>query len=214
MARIKAAFASCARTSTTPSRASASPRRRSSTPPATRPARNSNGSPPRSGAKAATKPTTNWSTSPSTSSKPRSGAGRYQEAEQARLAAYGFFEFGPELKLRAFDTQLALEIEGLIWYGANGDAGLANLVADNAPLSDIRETRVDLDEKLADARAITGDGASAFTTITNSALIVFREGLEAILILAAITASMIGPRERRCGAPSTAARCWRSRPAC
>ena len=62
------------------------------------------------------------------------GAGQYQEAEQARLAAYGFFEFGPELKLRAFDTQLALEIEGLIWYGANGDKGLADLVADNAPL--------------------------------------------------------------------------------
>jgi high-affinity iron transporter len=121
-------------------------------------------------------------------------AGRYQEAEQARLAAYGFFEFGPELKLRAFDTQLALEVEGLIWYGADGDAGLAKLVADNAPVGDIRETRLDLDEKLADARAITGDGASAFTTITNSALIVFREGLEAILILAAITASMVGPR--------------------
>jgi high-affinity iron transporter len=122
------------------------------------------------------------------------GAGRYQEAEQARLAAYGFFEFGPELKLRAFDTQLALEIEGLIWYGAAGDKGLANLVADNAPLTEIRETRLDLDEKLADARAITGDGASAMTAITNSALIVFREGLEAILILAAITASMLGPR--------------------
>jgi len=122
------------------------------------------------------------------------GAGRYQEAEQARLAAYGFFEFGPELKLRAFDTQLALEIEGLIWYGASGDRGLANLVADNAPLNEIRETRLDLDEKLADARAITGDGASAMTAITNSALIVFREGLEAILILAAITASMLGPR--------------------
>ncbi len=122
------------------------------------------------------------------------GAGQYQAAEQARLAAYGFFEFGPELKLRAFDTQLALEIEGLIWYGANGDRGLANLVADNAPLGDIRETRLDLDEKLADARAITGDGASAMTAITNSALIVFREGLEAILILAAITASMLGPR--------------------
>ncbi|HET6998048.1 MAG TPA: FTR1 family protein [Solirubrobacterales bacterium] len=121
-------------------------------------------------------------------------AGRYQEAEQARLAAYGFFEFGPELKLRAFDTQLALEIEGLIWYGANGDEGLANLVADNAPVSDIRLTRIDLDEKLADARAVTGDGASTMTTITNSALIVFREGLEAILILAAITASMLGPR--------------------
>jgi len=124
------------------------------------------------------------------------GAGRYQDAEQARLAAYGFFEFGPELKLRAFDTGLALSIEGLIWYGADGDKGLANLIADNAPLDEIRETRLDLDEGLADARAITGDGASAITTITNSALIVFREGLEAILIIAAITASMIGPRQR------------------
>jgi high-affinity iron transporter len=122
------------------------------------------------------------------------GAGQYQAAEQARLAAYGFLEFGPELKLRAFDPQLALELEGLIWYGADGDKGLANLVADKAPLSEIRETRLDLDEKLADARAITGDGASALTTITNSALIVFREGLEAILIIAAITASMLGPR--------------------
>lgn len=122
------------------------------------------------------------------------GAGRYQEAEQARLAAYGFFEFGPELKLRAFDPQLALEIEGLIWYGANGDSGLATLVARDAPLGEIRDTRLDLDEKLSDARALTGDGASAMTAITNSALIVFREGLEAILILAAITASMIGPR--------------------
>ncbi len=122
------------------------------------------------------------------------GAGRYQEAEQARLAAYGFFEFGPELKLRAFDPQLALEIEGLVWYGANGDSGLATLVARDAPLGEIRETRLDLDEKLDDARALTGDGASAMTAITNSALIVFREGLEAILILAAITASMIGPR--------------------
>jgi high-affinity iron transporter len=124
------------------------------------------------------------------------GAGRYQEAEQARLAAYGFFEFGPELKLRAFDTGLALTIEGLIWYGADGDKGLATMISDNAPLNEIRETRLDLDEKLNDARAITGDGASTLTTITNSALIVFREGLEAILILAAITASMLGPRER------------------
>ena len=122
------------------------------------------------------------------------GAGQYEAAEQARLAAYGFFEFGPELKLRAFDTQLALQIEGLIWYGAGGQAGLGNLVADQVTLTEIRETRVVLDERLAEARAVTGDGASALTTIVNSALIVFREGLEAILIIAAITASMLGPR--------------------
>lgn len=122
------------------------------------------------------------------------GAGQYSAAEQARLAAYGFFEFGPELKLRAFDPQLALRIEGLIWYGADGNAGLASLVADKAPVAEIRETRLDLDEELTDARTLTGDGASTTTVIVNSALIVFREGLEAILILAAITASMLGPR--------------------
>ena len=84
----------------------------------------------------------------------------------------------------------------MIWYGAGGKSGLAELVAKDASLSEIRETRVPLDEKLDDARALTGDGASTMTTIVNSALIVFREGLEAILILAAITASMVGPRER------------------
>lgn len=122
------------------------------------------------------------------------GAGQYGAAEQARLAAYGFFEFGPELKLRAFDPQLALKIEGLIWYGAEGEAGLAELVASKAPLREMRPTRLALDEELTDARALTGDGTGATTVIVNSALIVFREGLEAILILAAITASMLGPR--------------------
>ena len=45
-------------------------------------------------------------------------AGEPQTAEQARLTAYAFFEFGPEIKLRAFDPGLALEVEGLMWYGA------------------------------------------------------------------------------------------------
>ena len=119
-------------------------------------------------------------------------AGEPQTAEQARLTAYAFFEFGPEIKLRAFDPGLALEIEGLMWYGAGGENGLAQLLADEAGIRDVRATRLVLDEKLEDARAKTGEGESGTTVITNSALIVFREGLEAILIIAAITASFIG----------------------
>ncbi len=119
-------------------------------------------------------------------------AGEPQTAEQARLTAYAFFEFGPEIKLRAFDPGLALEIEGLMWYGAGGENGLAQLLADEAGIRDIRATRLVLDERLEDARAKTGEGESGTTVITNSALIVFREGLEAILIIAAITASFIG----------------------
>ncbi len=121
-------------------------------------------------------------------------AGEPQTAEQARLTAYAFFEFGPEVKLQAFDPNLAVEIEGLMWYGAAGEAGLAQQIADEAGTREVRETRLVLDERLEDAQAKTGEGGSATTVITNSALIVFREGLEAILIIAAITASMIGTK--------------------
>jgi high-affinity iron transporter len=53
-----------------------------------------------------------------------------------------------------------------------------------------------LDRKLGDAAATLGDSANKATVVTNSAIIVFREGLEGVLILAAITASMVGLRAR------------------
>ena len=124
------------------------------------------------------------------------GAGQYRQAEQARLEAYAFFEFGPERRLRSFDPGLALDVEGLIWFGAHGTEGLAKLIADRAPRRQIRETRIELDRKLADSAATLGDSANKATVVTNSAIIVFREGLEGVLILAAITASMVGLRRR------------------
>jgi high-affinity iron transporter len=124
------------------------------------------------------------------------GAGQYRQAEQARLEAYAFFEFGPERRLRSFDQGLALDVEGLIWFGAGGQDGLATQIAKRAPRREIRETRLALDRKLADAAATLGDSANKATVVTNSAIIVFREGLEGVLILAAITASMVGLRAR------------------
>ena len=124
-------------------------------------------------------------------------AGEQAQAEQARLSAYAFFEFGPERLLRALDPQLTQEIEGLIWFGANDTPGLAELIADeDTTAGDVRDTRLVLDESLEQARGTTGDNASGITVITNAALIVFREGLEAILIIAAITASMVGANRR------------------
>jgi len=124
------------------------------------------------------------------------GAQQYQQAEQARLEAYAFFEFGPERRLKSFDPGLATDVEGLVWFGAAGLPGLADLIADRAPRREIHETRLALDEKLADAAATLGDSANKATVVTNSAIIVFREGLEAVLILAAITASFVGVRRR------------------
>ncbi len=120
------------------------------------------------------------------------GAGEREQAEQARLSAYAFFEFGPERLLRGLDPQLTTEVEGLVWYGAAGEEGLAELIANDGSVRDLRDTRLTLDEKLEQAQETTGEGASGFTVVTNAAVIVFREGLEAILIIAAITASMVG----------------------
>ena len=39
-------------------------------------------------------------------------ASERDQAEQARLSAYAFFEFGPEITLRAFDPALVAEVEG------------------------------------------------------------------------------------------------------
>ncbi len=123
-------------------------------------------------------------------------AGQFRQAEQARLEAYAFFEFGPERRLKAFDQGLALDVEGLIWFGMGDTDGFAKLIADRAPRREIRDTRKALDQKLADSAATLGDSASKATVVTNSAIIVFREGLEGVLILAAITASFVKTRKR------------------
>jgi high-affinity iron transporter len=124
------------------------------------------------------------------------GAGQRRQAEQARLEAYAFFEFGPERRLKAIDPGLATDVEGLVWYGAKGQKGLATLISKGAPRRDVHQARLALDAELDDARATLGDSASRTTVVTNAAIIVFREGLEAVLILAAITASFVGLRRR------------------
>ncbi len=69
------------------------------------------------------------------------GAGQYRQAEQARLEAYAFFEFGPERRLKSFNQGLALDIEGLIWFGAQDHEGLAELIANRAQRREVHETR-------------------------------------------------------------------------
>jgi high-affinity iron transporter len=123
-------------------------------------------------------------------------AGEWKQAEQARLEAYAFFEFGPELRLKAFDPQLTADIEGLVWFGARGEKGMANLISGHASEQQFRQTRLELDKGLEQAKETLGDESSSVTVAVNAAVIVFREGLEAVLILAAVTASLLGANAR------------------
>jgi high-affinity iron transporter len=119
-------------------------------------------------------------------------AGEYRQAEQARLEAYAFFEFGPELSLRSIAPGVVATVEGLVWFGADGHDGLAKLIANKRSARDVRDTRLALDEALEEGAGTLGEGASTATVVTNAAVIVFREGLEAVLILAAVMASLLG----------------------
>jgi high-affinity iron transporter len=124
-------------------------------------------------------------------------AGQYHIAEQARIEAYAFFELGPEQRLRGLAPELFTRSEGLFWYGAGSHDGLATLINGRGAPAEIASTRLALNRALSEAEEAVGTGPKSRTTvITNTAIIVFREGLEAVLILAALMASFKGPQRR------------------
>ncbi len=124
-------------------------------------------------------------------------AGQYELAESARLEAYAILESGPEAKVIAFAPQMKSPIEDLFWYGQGEAKGLAYLLQQQAAAKEITASRAALDAQLAEAqRLISGDVAPT-AIMSNAAMIVFREGLEAVLILASLLASLrVGTRRQ------------------
>lgn len=124
-------------------------------------------------------------------------AGDYTLAQSARLEAYAILEVGPEARLRVFAPQLSIDIESLFWYGTDMQRGLAYLLSNEAPLAQVKETRAVLDKKLVEAlEVVKGDNAPV-AVATNASIIVFREGLEAVLILASLLGSLKMGANRR-----------------
>ena len=124
-------------------------------------------------------------------------AGDLRRAESSRLEAYATFELGPEQRLRGLAPSLFQRVEGLFWYGADGHDGLAQLLRQNASADELAATMAALDLALKESAEAIGSGPqSRAAVVTNSAIIVFREGLEAVLILAALMASMVGAQRR------------------
>ena len=123
--------------------------------------------------------------------------GDWRAAESARIEAYGIFELGPEQRLRGLAPSLFQGVESLFWYGTGDHDGLVRLIKRKAPATELAAARAELDTSLVAAEQRIGSGpGSRLSIVSNSAIIVFREGLEAVLILAALMASMVGPQRR------------------
>ncbi|MCB0197183.1 MAG: FTR1 family iron permease [Anaerolineae bacterium] len=116
--------------------------------------------------------------------------GRYEDAERTRLEAYAMFENGMEQRLANRAVLMTRELEGLFWEGTGGEKGLATLLREEAPATDIEADVVELKQKLDEAQTFLSAGLTGFFAFLNSLAIIIREGLEAVLIIGAILGYM------------------------
>jgi len=118
-------------------------------------------------------------------------------SQAALLRAYALYASGPGRTLPSVDPVLDRQIiEGML-SRRRGASSLGELVGEDASRARIGPVEVQLRSQVDLAAQVLGLVRISHTTIVvNGAIIVFREGLEAVLILAAITASFVGAKRR------------------
>ncbi|HXQ35485.1 MAG TPA: FTR1 family protein, partial [Anaerolineales bacterium] len=121
----------------------------------------------------------------------------YDLAESSRLDAYAIMETGPEAKLIVFAPELKLLLEEQFWNGQGEHKGLAYLIKNRAAYSEVKATREQLDLSLTEAQAVLGRNTASAAIAMNAGIIVFREGLEAVVILASLMSSLRSIEERK-----------------
>ncbi len=130
------------------------------------------------------------------SARTAAARGDWATALSSARSSYAIFDVTTELGLRAVDPGLATRIEGLYWNG--GDA-LINQVSSRAAVTDLAPSFGQLQRAYLQARVALDSSHSTSAVAVNSGVIVLREGLEALLVIAALGSGFVtaGPRWRR-----------------
>jgi high-affinity iron transporter len=113
--------------------------------------------------------------------------------------AYALFTSGPGKRLQGTNAALATSVRDAFWQreGSGNDRGLLVLLANGAGAGAVARATSVASERVESAATVLGDRTiGKDTVVADAAVIVFREGLEAVLILAAITASFVGARRK------------------
>jgi high-affinity iron transporter len=124
-------------------------------------------------------------------------AGQYDRALAACVHVYSIIEQSLQQKLLAFAPDVALRLDTLLWQGDATRPGLAAMLARHAPTADIQVALARLEAALDQAELALRLKHDPGAVVGNTAIIVFREGLEAILILIALLASLRTEATRR-----------------
>lgn len=104
-------------------------------------------------------------------------------ARAEAIGAYALFEEGPARRLRAVNGALAGQTDDALWRAVSGTRHGGTIAGARTAVQTA-------------ATALGDVTVSRTTVVADAGVIVFREGLEAVLILAAITASFTGTRRR------------------
>jgi high-affinity iron transporter len=121
--------------------------------------------------------------------------GDFKQADFFRLEAYSFFDPDIETRLKPRDPALATELEGLFWDGYNGKKGLGYSIA-HKDKSAISTTVKQLKSKLLIAQKELESKLSYGNSMVQSMMIIVREGLEAVLVLAVLLALFNSRKEK------------------
>ena len=123
-------------------------------------------------------------------------AGHWQEAESLRLDAYTSFDSEIEVRVLPRDPTLANRTERSFIDGADGTPGIKALLDVAAPIGQLTagydRALKNMDACVAILKVAISPATVSFTAFT----IIAREGLEAIVILAALLAGMRGEEQR------------------
>lgn len=117
-------------------------------------------------------------------------AGAYDQALTTCIGAYTILQQSIDQKLAAFAPDVELRIDTLLWQGEPDQPSLAALLATGAATSDIQTALLKVNSALDDAETALNAKAAPASVVANTAVIVLREGLEAVLILAALLANL------------------------
>lgn len=128
-------------------------------------------------------------------------SGDWKEAEMKRLEAYSWFDPDIEQRLIPRAPGQALRLEARFWEGSVALPGLAGIIAAEGPIDALVDQVAAIEEGLIDARKRIETPLSTLGALVQSGGIILREGLEAVLILAALMGAL-----RAEGVPSSA---WR-----
>ncbi len=123
-------------------------------------------------------------------------AGHWQEAESLRLDAYTSFDSEIEVRVLPRDPTLANRTERSFIDGADGTPGIKALLDRAAPFDELSagydRALKNMDACVGILKVAISPATVSFTAFT----IIAREGLEAIIILAALLAGMRGAEQR------------------